>query len=71
MGWVRISGTGWWTGVVDGAGSSVGVLGAPAAGAYLARTRAAGIGPMMFGANGIPGVPSTIGAPEPLGSDTK
>jgi hypothetical protein len=25
----------------------------------------------MFGANGIPGVPSTIGAPEPLGSDTK
>ena len=44
---------------------------AQAALAEIARKRAAGIGPMMFGANGIPGVPSTIGAPEPLGSDTK
>jgi hypothetical protein len=37
----------------------------------IARKHAAGIGPLMFGANGIPGVPSTIGAPELLGSDTK
>ena len=44
---------------------------AQAALAEIARKRAAGIGPMMFGANGIPGLPSTIGAPEPLGSDTK
>jgi hypothetical protein len=44
---------------------------AQAALAEIARKRAAGIGPMMFGANGIPGVPSTIGTPELLGADTK
>ena len=35
----------------------------------IARKRAAGIGPMQFGDNGIPGVPSTVGAPEPVGAD--
>jgi hypothetical protein len=35
----------------------------------IARKRAAGIGPLLFGANGIPGVPSTIGAPEPVGKE--
>jgi hypothetical protein len=43
---------------------------AQAALAEIARKRAAGIGPMLFGSNGIPGVPSTIGAPEPVGADT-
>ena len=37
----------------------------------IARKRAAGIGPMQFGDNGIPGVPSTVGAPEPVGADDK
>ena len=35
----------------------------------IARKRAAGIGPMLFGNAGIPGVPSTVGAPEPVGTD--
>ena len=37
----------------------------------IARKRAAGIGPMQFGDNGIPGLPSTVGAPEPVGADDK
>jgi hypothetical protein len=37
----------------------------------IARKRAAGVGPLQFGDNGIPGVPSTVGAPEPIGSDDK
>jgi HEAT repeats len=37
----------------------------------IARKRAAGIGPLQFGDAGIPGVPSTVGAPEPVGSDDK
>ncbi len=37
----------------------------------VARKRAAGIGPLQFGDNGIPGVPSTVGAPEPVGADDK
>jgi hypothetical protein len=43
---------------------------AQAALAEIARKRAAGIGPMQFGSNGIPGVPSTVGAPEPVGTQT-
>ena len=37
----------------------------------IARKRAAGIGPLQFGDAGMPGVPSTVGAPEPVGSETK
>ncbi len=37
----------------------------------IARKRAAGIGPLLFGDGGMPGVPSTVGAPEPVGSETK
>jgi hypothetical protein len=37
----------------------------------IARKRAAGIGPLQFGDGGMPGVPSTVGAPEPVGSETK
>jgi len=37
----------------------------------VARRRAAGIGPMQFGDGGIPGVPSTIGAPEPVSPESK
>jgi len=33
----------------------------------IARKRAAGIGPLQFGDGGIPGVPSTVGAPAPIG----
>jgi hypothetical protein len=40
---------------------------AGAALAEVARKRAAGIGPLVFGESGVPGVPSTVGAPEPLG----
>jgi hypothetical protein len=39
--------------------------------AELARRRAAGVGPLQFGDAGMPGVPSTVGAPEPIGPDTK
>ena len=34
--------------------------------AEIARKRAAGIGPLQFGDGGMPGVPSTVGAPEPV-----
>ena len=44
---------------------------AQAALAEIARKRAAGIGPLQFGEAGMPGVPSTVGAPEPVGSDPK
>jgi len=44
---------------------------ARAALAEIARKRAAGIGPLKFGEAGMPGVPSTVGAPEPVGPDTK
>ena len=44
---------------------------ARAALAEIARKRAAGDGPLLFGDGGMPGVPSTVGAPEPVGSDTK
>jgi hypothetical protein len=37
----------------------------------IARKRAAGIGPMQFGDGGMPGVPSTIGAPEPVSPESK
>jgi hypothetical protein len=36
--------------------------------AEIARKRAAGEGPLLYGAAGLPGVPSTVGAPEPLGA---
>ena len=44
---------------------------AQAALAEVARKRAAGIGPLQFGDAGMPGVPATVGAPEPVGSETK
>jgi len=37
----------------------------------IARKRAAGLGPLLFGENGMPGVPSTVGAPEPVGPTEK
>jgi hypothetical protein len=37
----------------------------------IARRRAAGVGPLQFGDAGIPGVPSTVGAAEPVGPDSK
>jgi HEAT repeat protein len=39
--------------------------------AEVARKRAAGIGPLIFGDGGIPGAPSTIGAPAPVGATPK
>jgi hypothetical protein len=39
--------------------------------AEIARKRAAGLGPLLFGGNGMPGVPSTVGAPEPIGPTAK
>ena len=44
---------------------------ASAALAEIARKRAAGLGPMVFGDAGVPGVPSTVGAPEPVGAGAK
>ena len=34
----------------------------------IARRRAAGEGPVLFGDGGVPGVPSTVGAPDPIGA---
>jgi hypothetical protein len=34
----------------------------------IARRRAAGEGPLLFGGSGVPGAPSTVGAPEPVGA---
>ena len=42
---------------------------AAAALAEIARKRAAGEGPLLYGAAGLPGVPSTVGAPEPLSAE--
>ena len=39
--------------------------------AEVARKRAKGIGPLLFGDTGVPGVPSTVGAPEPVGPTAK
>jgi hypothetical protein len=36
--------------------------------AEIARKRAAGEGPLLFGDGGTPGLPSTVGAPEPVGA---
>ena len=36
--------------------------------AEIARQRAAGEGPLLFGDGGVPGAPSTVGAPDPVGS---
>jgi hypothetical protein len=44
---------------------------AAAALATIGRKRAAGIGPLLFGDGGMPGVPSTVGAPGPVGGETK
>jgi hypothetical protein len=44
---------------------------AAAALAEIARKRAAGFGPLLFGEAGTPGVPSTVGAPEPVGAGQK
>jgi hypothetical protein len=34
----------------------------------IARKRAAGEGPLLYGDAGLPGVPSTVGAPDPVGA---
>jgi len=39
--------------------------------AELSRRRAAGEGPLLYGDGGLPGVPSTVGAPDPLGAPTR
>jgi hypothetical protein len=36
--------------------------------AEIARKRAAGEGPLLYGDGGLPGVPSTVGAPDPIGA---
>jgi hypothetical protein len=36
--------------------------------ADIARRRAAGEGPLLYGDGGLPGVPSTVGAPDPVGA---
>lgn len=36
--------------------------------AEVARRRAAGEGPLLYGDGGLPGVPSTVGAPDPVGA---
>ena len=41
---------------------------AAAAREAIARKRAAGEGPLLWGDAGAPGVPSTVGAPEPVGA---
>jgi hypothetical protein len=45
--------------------------GARGALAAIARKRAAGEGPLLFGDAGTPGLPSTVGAPEPVGTTLK
>jgi hypothetical protein len=39
--------------------------------AAVGRKRAVGMGPLIFGDGGMPGVPATIGAPGPLGGESK
>ncbi len=41
---------------------------AAAALAEVARRRAAGEGPLLYGDGGLPGVPATVGAPDPVGA---
>jgi hypothetical protein len=41
---------------------------ARAALAEMARKRAAGDGPLLYGDGGLPGAPSTVGAPDPVGA---
>jgi len=36
--------------------------------AEISRRRAAGEGPLLYGDGGLPGVPSTVGAPDPVGA---
>jgi hypothetical protein len=36
--------------------------------AEIARRRSAGEGPLLYGGSGLPGVPSTVGAPDPVGA---
>jgi hypothetical protein len=43
---------------------------ARAALADLARHRAVGDGPLLFGDAGVPGAPTTVGAPEPVGASS-
>jgi hypothetical protein len=44
---------------------------ARAALAEIARKRAAGEGPLLYGDGGLPGVPSTVGAPDLVGAGPK
>jgi hypothetical protein len=44
---------------------------ARAALADIARRRAAGEGPLLFGDAGVPGAPATVGAPQPVGPTRK
>jgi hypothetical protein len=63
--------------VRDAAGDTLARWAAPGSGpradraraalADIARKRAAGEGPLVFGDAGTPGLPSTVGAPEPVG----
>jgi hypothetical protein len=53
------------------AGSGPRATRASAALAEVARKRAAGLGPTLFGSAGMPGVPSTVGAPLPVGPASK
>jgi hypothetical protein len=39
--------------------------------AEIARRRAAGEGPLLFGDAGLPGAPATVGAPQPVGAPRK
>jgi hypothetical protein len=39
--------------------------------AEVARRRKAGEGPLLFGDAGVPGVPTTVGAPEPVGGKAR
>jgi hypothetical protein len=44
---------------------------AKAALSEVARRRKAGEGPLLFGDAGVPGVPTTVGAPEPVGARSR
>ena len=58
-----------WAG--EGAGAGPRATRARAALAEIARKRAAGEGPLLFGDAGMPGLPSTVGAPDPVGAPSK
>jgi HEAT repeats len=51
----------------SGDGANVRAQRARTALAEIIRKRAAGEGPLLFGDAGTPGIPSTVGAPEPVG----